>query len=75
MKPPNGIYPDAPPTPDVRAALVYVPDAKAAIERAGKAWNRQQLDDAIASARRWLTLMDSTRGIKDADDGRTPNPS
>ncbi|MDK6078962.1 hypothetical protein [Massilia varians] len=42
------------PMPDVRRAVVYVPDAISALERAKEAWNKTQLLDAIRSAEHFL---------------------
>lgn len=58
MIPPGRIYPDPPPMPNVRAALVHVPDMRAAVERAAKAWNKSQLDDAIRSLKYYIALAE-----------------
>lgn len=42
------------PMPDVRPALLNVADLAAAVDRAGKAWNKSQLTDALRSARFFL---------------------
>lgn len=43
-------YPDPPPMPGVREALLDVIEARKALERAEKAWNATQLEDALRSA-------------------------
>jgi hypothetical protein len=60
MKPPGGIYPPPEPMPDVRTALAYLPDLRAAVERAGAAWNDKQLDDALRSVKHFAVLMKMT---------------
>lgn len=42
------------PMPEVARALIYLPDAILALERAGKAWNKTQLLDAIKSAETFI---------------------
>lgn len=49
--------PPPPPTPAVQAAKLYVPDAIAALRRAGEACYRAQLDDALRSAEMFIDLM------------------
>jgi hypothetical protein len=49
VKPRIGLVPT--PMPDVQKALLYVPDAEAALLRAKCAWNATQMRDALRSAR------------------------
>jgi hypothetical protein len=45
----------------VQAAKLYVPDAIAALRRAGEAWNQAQLDDALRSAKTFIALMEQAK--------------
>jgi hypothetical protein len=49
---------DPPPMPGVRDALIYRPDVIRAVNRMDQCWNKEQLQDAIRSARLFLDLMD-----------------
>lgn len=42
------------PMPQVRDAMLYLPDAAAALERGQHAWNHTQMRDAILSAEYFL---------------------
>ena len=60
VKPIAGIpIPPPPPMPSVRPALVQMEFAREAIERGCNAWSRSQVEDAIASARRFLDAAES----------------
>lgn len=48
------------PMPKVSKALVYLPDLQAAVNRAGKAWNKTQLEDALASAKNFIKIMEQS---------------
>jgi hypothetical protein len=60
-------FPVAPsPMPDVARARVYVPDAIHALERAGVAWNKTQMLDAIRSAETFIAAAKSAVTKEDA---------
>lgn len=51
------------PMPNITPALLKIEDARAAIERASKSWNKSQLVDAIRSVRYFLDIAsDSLEG-------------
>jgi hypothetical protein len=52
--------------PNIRAALLYIEDATAAIERAGAAWNASQLRDAIGSAKDFIALAEKSLDYAEA---------
>lgn len=51
--------PDPPPMPNVSRAITQMEFARDAIERGCNAWCYSQLEDAIASARRFLDAAES----------------
>lgn len=51
-------YPDPPPMPDVRGALLLVRDLSKAVQRASKAWNKTQLRDAMQSVRYFVDFIE-----------------
>ena len=58
FEPQRWIAPPPKPMPDIEPALLKISDARTAIERAEKAWNKSQLQDAIRSARYFLDLAE-----------------